>query len=222
MKNIGVILAGGKGERAGGSTPKQYMLLDGKEVIAYSVEAFRGSENTDVFFIVANDFEATKRKLSEKYGVQCVDAGGSRNESIFNALIYIKKQFSDCENILIQESARPFVTAKIVDTYFELLDKYDAVITAQHISDSLGQNGQHVTDRNNYYLIQAPEAFKFGLILRHFSKDSPLTATVQQLPFDIKIKKYFNFKTNLKITYPGDIKVAEQMLKLTINNESAE
>lgn len=220
MKNIGVILAGGTGERVGANTPKQYLLLDGKEVIAYSVEAFGCSKNTGSFFIVANNMEAKERKLSEKYGVQCVGAGNTRNESIFNAIVYIKDHFPDCENILIQESARPFVSSKIVDAYFGMLTEYDAVITAQHISDSLGQNGCHVTDRNDYYLIQAPEAFKFDLMLRHFSKDSPLTATVQQLPFDIKMKKHFDFRANFKITYPEDIKIAEQILKTSSNNES--
>lgn len=219
MKNIGVILAGGTGERVGG-IPKQYMHINGREVISYSVEAFRASANTNSFFIVADKMEAEKRSLSARYGVPCATSGSTRNESIFNALVYIKEQFADCENVLIHESPRPFVTAEIIDAYFEYLNEYDAVITAQHISDSLGQNGRHVTDRDDYYLIQAPEAFKFKLMLRHFSKDSPLTATVQQLPFDIKMKKHFEFRTNFKITYREDINIAEQMLKSITNNES--
>jgi len=210
--NIGVILAGGTGTRVGGSIPKQYIELCGKEVIAYSIDAFHNSERTDAFFIVAHEVESQKRRLSEKYGCQCITGGQTRNESIYNALHYIKLVYASCQNILIHEAARPLITSEIIDTYIGLLNEYDAVITTQHISDSLGQVGHHITDRNDYYLIQAPEAFKFDLMVRNFKKDSPLTATVQQLPFNIKVKKYYEFIGNLKITYPIDIKTAELII----------
>ena len=130
-----------------------------------------------------------------------------------NGLDFIAESYPSCKNVIINEAVRPFLTAHIVDEYLRLLDDYDVVITAQHITDSLGREGESVTNRDEYYLIQAPEAFRFDLLYKHFSAESPITATVQQLPANSKVMKFFDFKHNMKITYPEDLLHAEQMMR---------
>ena len=98
--------------------------------------------------------------------------------------------------------------------YFRDLETYDGVITAQHVTDSLGRVGEAVTNRDEYYLIQTPEAFRFDYLYRHFSADSPRTCFVQQLPRDRNVKNYFGHTHNMKITYPEDLVHAEQIMKL--------
>lgn len=209
--NIAVILSGGTGQRFKSIIPKQYQMLCGREVISYSVEAFKKSTVTDRIIIVAAETEL--KKLSEKYDVECIAGGKTRNESLYNALNYIHTTYS-CERVLIHEAARPFIYDSLIDEYFMLLNEYDAVITAQHITDSLGKEGQHVVDRSMYYLIQAPEAFRFSLLLENFSAESEITATAQQLPADTRTKRYFDFKNNFKITLNEDLMVAETLMKL--------
>jgi len=102
---------------------------------------------------------------------------------------------------------------RLVDKYFALLDEYDAVITAQQITASLGREGEHVTDRSEYYLIQAPEAFKFALLERYFKADSPITATNQQLPPESRVFRNYEFRNNYKITYPEDLIIAEHLMR---------
>jgi len=214
MKNIGVILAGGFGSRFGSSTPKQYLSINNKEIISYSIEAFGNSKLTDKLIVVVDEDEKYKNRIEDTYKVECIRGGKSRNASLYNALKYIESNY-ECENVLFHEAARPFITASIIDEYFNLLTENDAVITSKKITDSLGKIGQHVTDRSEYYLIQAPEAFKFDLILNNFSPDSDITATVQQLPENIKMKKYFDFPLNYKVTYPEDLIIAEQIMKIS-------
>lgn len=210
MRNIGILLAGGCGARFGGGTPKQYLMLDGKPLIAYSVEAFRATSAVDALLIVAQP--AHHAALARAYGVQCVAAGESRNASLGNALAYIETHFPACENVLVHEAARPFLTAALVDAYFAALDSYDAVITAQYVTDSLGSLDAPVVDRSRYYLIQAPEAFRFKLLTAHFSAASPVTATIQQLPANCRVKRNYNFRLNCKVTYPEDLLLAEALL----------
>lgn len=214
VKNMGVILAGGVGTRFNGDIPKQYMKLNGKEIIAYSIDAFKSSKLLDELICVVNEAEYQEKNIQTKYNVICIKGGKSRNESLYNAIIFINKYYPNCEKVLIHEAARPFIKSEIIDKYLMLLDDYDAVVTASKITDSLGTiNGQHV-DRNNYCLIQAPEAFWIRDLLEHFSPNSDITGTVHQLPYQSNVYYNFDFKYNLKITYPEDLFVAEQLIKL--------
>jgi 2-C-methyl-D-erythritol 4-phosphate cytidylyltransferase len=210
--NVALILSGGLGARFGSEMPKQYQTICGKQVIAYSIEAFRASENVHELVIACGDEWISQ--LAGSYDVSCVPGGSTRNASLKNGLDYIQTHYPDCEKIMINEAARPFITADIVDTYLGFLGDYDAVITAQHITDSLGRKGEPVTDRSEYYLVQAPEAFRFPLLYKHFSADTPITATVQQLPAERYVMEYYDFTNNLKITYKEDLIIAEAMMAL--------
>ncbi|MGN0614325.1 MAG: 2-C-methyl-D-erythritol 4-phosphate cytidylyltransferase [Porcipelethomonas sp.] len=209
--NISMILSGGVGSRFGSDVPKQYNFLCKKEILSYSVEALKDSaENMGIIVLCDNSYS---ERLSKQYDVICTECGNSRNSSLKNGLDYIKNNYPECDKVFITEAARPFLTSSIVDDYFGLLDEYDAVITAQHITDSLGRKNESVTLRDEYYLIQAPEAFRFEILYSSFSADSNITATVQQLPESRKVKEYYDFKNNMKITYPEDIIIAEQLMK---------
>ncbi|MCL2125555.1 MAG: 2-C-methyl-D-erythritol 4-phosphate cytidylyltransferase [Oscillospiraceae bacterium] len=216
--NITLILSGGSGVRFGSGTPKQYYMLMGKEVIAYSIDASLNSNLMNETIIIAGTQYV--ERLSGAYGVTCIEGGASRNESLKKGLDYINVTYPSCEKVFINEAVRPFLTTKIIDEYYSYLDEYDAVITTQHITDSLGRDGEAVTMRDEYYLIQAPEAFRFDYLYRHFSAESTITATVQQLPDDRKVLKYFDFRHNMKITYKEDLLHAEQILRLYYGNSA--
>ena len=104
------------------------------------------------------------------------------------------------------------ITTQIVDDYMTKLDEYDSVITGQRIVDSLGCFNAHTANRADYYLIQAPEAFKFDMLYANFKSDSPLTATNQQMPEDGKLYINFDFVNNHKITYFADLAYCEAMM----------
>lgn len=209
--NVALILSGGLGERFGGETPKQYQMLAGKWVIAYTIEALKTSAKIDKIIAVVSDHYLAV--LREKYKIESVSGGNSRNESLWNGLEYINEKYPNCDRVLINEAARPFITPELVDRYVSLLEEYDAVITTKHITDSLGKENYHITDRSQYYLIQAPEAFRFRLLYNHFRAESPITATVQQLPPGSKVYRNFDFRDNIKITYPEDLDLVEFLMR---------
>lgn len=209
--NISLILSGGTGSRMGGDLPKQYQSLAGKEIISYTIDALKSSPLiSEVVVVAASEYV---ERLADRYDVAAVISGDTRNASLRSGLEYIYTNFPMCDKVFINEAARPFITTKVVDQYLGLLEEYDAVITAQPITDSLGKKGEAVTDRSQYYLIQAPEAFRFKLLHEHFRAESPITATNQQLPPQSRIYRNFDFRNNLKITYPEDLMLAEQLMR---------
>jgi 2-C-methyl-D-erythritol 4-phosphate cytidylyltransferase len=215
--NVTVILSGGAGVRFGGTLPKQYEPLCGKEVIAYPIEAARRSTLTDTVLVPADENHLPG--LRSGYGVDCCLGGKTHNGTVRNSLEYITRHYPCCEKVIFADSVRPFVTAELIDDYFRLLDDYDAVITAQHITDSLGCEGETFVDRTPYYLIQKPEAFRFGMLYNCFKPDSDTTAIVQQLPETTKVMKYFGFSQNMKITYREDLYIAECLMNLKTKGE---
>lgn len=209
--NVGIVLAGGVGRRFGGNVPKQYQTINGKEVIYYSINALTNSLSVDKIIVVAqNEFANGIKEINSN--VEIVEGGDTRNKSLYNALRFIKDNYN-CKKVIILEAARPMITSKIVDDYLERLDRADAVITGQKIVASLGCYHMHTVNREDYYLIEAPEAFRFDLLFDNFDKDSKtITATNQHLPADSKLDINFDFTNNLKITYFPDLKYCENLM----------
>lgn len=206
--NVGVILSGGTGTRFGANVPKQYLKINGKEVLAYAINALKKSKADEIIVVCHDDYA---ERIRCEYGVKTVPNGDTRNASLKNALRFIEER-GDCEKVIILEAARPMVKAEIIDFYFEKLDSYDAVITGQRIVDSLGCFYAHSVNRKDYYLIQAPEAFNFGILNANFDENSPLTATNQQMPEGSTLYINFDFTNNYKITYPQDLAYCEAMM----------
>ena len=209
--NIAVVLAGGVGSRYGGNLPKQYCMLNGKEVIAYAVEAAKKSKKTDKVLIVCD--RSYQERLAMEYGTEVCDGGNTRNISVYNALAYIKERGYDCKKIIFLDSARPLIRAELIDEYMDKLDEYDCVITGQKIVDSLGKVGMRYVDREDYYLIQTPEACNFSLLCSSFDKDSDRTAICQLMPENSSLYVSYAMKNNMKVTYMGDLELVGKFLE---------
>lgn len=212
MSSIGIILAGGIGSRFGADKPKQYCKIFDKEMIWYSIDAFRHAKSIDDFIVVVDVNEMQSGRLAQEYGVTLVQGGNTRNESFKNALDYINKTFPDCEKIIENNAACPMITPELIDEFMDLLDEYDYVNTAYKITDALGSYKDRIANREDFYLIQAPDAYRFPLLYKHFDKDSELCHPAHQLPLTATEYRYFDYTDNYKVTYPDDIKIVEMMM----------
>lgn len=218
-KTIGIILAGGIGSRFGADKPKQYCSIFGKEMIQYSIDAFRAAETIDDFIVIVDTQEMQNGRIAREYGVTTVEGGNSRNGSFKNALDYIAKTYPDCEKIIENNAACPMITADLLDEFIHLLDDYDYVNTAYKITDALGSYKDRIANREDYYLIQAPDAYRFSLIYKYFDENSELCHPAHQLPLDTKEYRYFGYTDNYKVTYPEDIKVIEVLMERRKNKK---
>ena len=211
--NIGIILAGGICSRFGADKPKQYCKILGKEMILYSIDAFKNAKKIDDFIVVLDKEQFEKGEIASKYNVKTVLGGSSRNASFKNALDYIAKNYPACEKIVENNAACPMITSEVLDKYMSFLDEYDYVETAFKITDALGAYDKRDCDREDFYLIQAPDAYRFKLLYKYFDSESPLCHPAQQLPKNTKGYQYFDYGANHKVTYPYDLEIVEILMK---------
>lgn len=175
IMNIAVILLAGKGERLNKETPKQFIEIKGKPLFFYSLETFINHPLIDSIILVTsskylNDVKASVFNKSKK--IKDVILGGkTRQESVFNSLQYLfDNSVSDNDNILIHDSARPFVSNKVISDCVKSLENNKAVVTSIRMADtvSICQNNYvfDMFDRDLLYIHQTPQAFKFDLIYK--------------------------------------------------------
>lgn len=211
--NILVILAGGIGKRYTANEPKQYTQIKGKELIKYSIEEMLLSANTDRIIVVLNNDPQKILSLSEKYDIDVIVGGKERAYSFQNAIDHIFHEYSSCRKVIFHEAARPLVRHEIIDKYFELLDEYDYVESCEKINDSLGSYIIHAPRREDYYLIQAPEAYRFSVLTQYYNCDSDIYFAANQFPSFIKGYQFFDIPYNIKLTTPQDKALIEYLLE---------
>jgi len=210
--NIGVILAAGDSKRFGGYMHKQYLKLNGVEVVGYSIRAMKACESIDEVILVVDKEEYESSYISGKYGVVCVLGGDTRNRSVFNALEYIRETYANCEKVIFHDSVRPLITSNKLSDIINCLDEYDAVVTSDTINDALSYCNYNNAERDSFILIQAPEGFRFS-ILDKFEPKSNSMSIVSQVS-NCRIKSLRSNIFNMKITYPEDLFIAEQLMRL--------
>lgn len=209
--NILMIMSGGVGKRFGAPIPKQYTLLKGRPVIDYVIESAKKSRQADKILVV---IDKQCMKYSSALNDPTLDFapnGKERYDSVKNGFDYIQSHYV-CEKIVIMDAVAPFVYPELIDDYFEKLDDYDAVITAQKITGALGNTSFEPLDREQYYMTQSPEGFVFDKIAACLDVNFKSQELAWQLPKNSKFYLNFNFKNNLKLTYDFELRYAEYMM----------
>lgn len=209
-KRVIMITAGGVGQRFGASIPKQYLMLNGRPVISYVIEACKKSRLADAVLVVCDP--RYHQEIGTAYEVDVTSSGPELNITKRNGFDYIREH-SSCEKLIVVEAVRPTLEAETLDHIFELLDDYDAVACARKITDSLGHYGEWVVNRAEYYTLNPPEGFRFPLIDKHFDPNSAYTESIQQLPDTSRVYLNFDVPYFDKITYPEDLAKAEALMQ---------
>ena len=226
------ILAGGTGIRMGNvDKPKQFLFLGNKPIIIHTIEKFYINPNFDKIIVLCpKQWINYTKDLINKYiidnkNIIVIEAGNVRNETIMKAINYIESNFSiNSEDIIVtHDSVRPFVTHKIIEDNINAAIKYGACDTVIPASDTIVQslNGQFVSDipnRVNMYQGQTPQSFKILKLKELYNKlsnneKSILTDAAKIFIMNDEDVFLVNGEvTNIKITYPYDLKVANSIL----------
>lgn len=231
-RNVAVVLAAGKGKRMKADRPKQYLLLDGKPILYYSLKTIEESFIDWVILVAgADDVEFCKKEIVEKYGLRKVTAvvagGKERYHSVWNGI----RRVEDCDYLFIHDGARPFLTQEILNDAYQCVKKYDACVAAVPVKDTIKQvdgSGRVIKTlrRDVLYQMQTPQTFRFTLIKDAYEgmmkqeeelKEKGIAITDDAMAVEtitsheVRISK--GAYTNIKITTPEDIWLAESMLK---------
>lgn len=222
-KYTAVVLAGGTGKRMNSDIPKQYLEINGKPILAYSLEAFQNSQVDSIVVVCkAGDEEYIQKEFVDKYHINKVTAicvgGKERYNSVYNGL----KACGETDYVLIHDGARPYVSDSIIRRNMEEVVKFQAVVTAVVATDTIkiaDDEGYVVSTpvRKNCYAIQTPQTFEYDLIYEAYDKyinaleageEIQVTddAQVMELYMKKRVKLIEGEYTNIKITNPSDIK----------------
>lgn len=231
-KVYGVILAGGVGTRMGNvEKPKQFMELGGKPIIIHTIEKFiMNTEFCGILVLTPKQWIKHTQDLIRKYvamdeRVKVIEGGSTRNETIMNAIAQIEENgdLNDDTIIVTHDSVRPFLTHRIIEENIKYAKEYGACDTVIPATDTIVESKDHqlisnIPDRSMMYQGQTPQSFK----AKHL-KDIYESLTVEEKEILTDACKILVMKgepvhlvegeeSNIKITYPYDLRVAEALL----------
>ena len=169
MRTDVLIVAGGRGVRAGDGIPKQYRQIGGKPVLRHAIEAFaRHPAISGVHVVIHPDDTALYERAVADLDVTAVFGGATRQASVRAGLDALAARDDVPGRVLIHDAARPFVTAGMIDRVVAALQDHDGATPALPVVDSL-RTGTATIDgempRDRLHRVQTPQGFRFDAIL---------------------------------------------------------
>ena len=227
------ILAGGIGSRMGGTDiPKQFLTLGDKPVIVHTIEKFVINDKIDkIIVLTPKNFINHTNHLIDKYisdsdDIIVIEGGQTRNDTILNSINYINENYGIDEDsiIITHDSVRPFVTHRIIEDNILAAKKYGACDTVIPATDTIvesinGATIESIPVRDYYYQGQTPQSFNikklFNLINSLTEEESNILTDACKIFIlkDEDVHLVDGDVTNIKITYPYDLKLANTILE---------
>jgi 2-C-methyl-D-erythritol 4-phosphate cytidylyltransferase/2-C-methyl-D-erythritol 2,4-cyclodiphosphate synthase len=223
MQIAAVIVAAGRGTRAGGEIPKQWQEVGEHSVAAWSCARFRSrADIAEIILVIHPDDRVFAQSIK---GVTLVHGGATRDGSVHNGL---KALAADITHVLIHDVARCTVSDRVVDGVIDALQTADGAAPALPLSDALwiGADGKvsGTQDRTGLFRAQTPQGFALRAILNahgaHQGGAADDVEVARSAGLDVVITE--GDENNLKITMPDDFaraaKILEQRVDIRLGN----
>ncbi|MGV3769746.1 MAG: bifunctional 2-C-methyl-D-erythritol 4-phosphate cytidylyltransferase/2-C-methyl-D-erythritol 2,4-cyclodiphosphate synthase [Sphingobium phenoxybenzoativorans] len=216
---IAIIVAAGRGERAGGDIPKQFRRIGGRAVLAHAFDRLAVHDGIDGVLLVTGEGQeqAVMAAMGGRSPIAVVLGGATRQKSVRAALEHLASAGSP-STVLIHDAARPFLSSAVIDRLLSALGDAQGAIPVLPVVDTiaLGDNvlGE-VVDRSVINRVQTPQAFAFAEILaahRLWSAETDATDDAQILRaagHDVAL--VMGDRMLEKLTLPEDFSAAEKV-----------
>jgi 2-C-methyl-D-erythritol 4-phosphate cytidylyltransferase len=216
MNKYAIIVAGGTGSRMGEVTLKQFLLLAGKPILMYSLEAFYNYDpEIHIILSMHPGYEEEWEKLCQKHFFsivhQVVAGGETRYHSVRNALLTI----TDDGLVAIHDAARPVVSVDLISRSFDEAAMHGNAIPGIPVNEtvrSVQNDTIKLLDRTSLRIIQTPQTYEIGQLKTAYRQDYQPGFTDDASLLEAMGKQIHLFPGdpgNMKITLPGDIQIAE-------------
>lgn len=216
--NIAIILAGGFGLRFDKDIPKQFIKINDKPLLFYTLKVFESCNQIDkILVVVPEQFKIKTLDLIKKYGLKkimnIIKGGQTRQESSYSALKYLEDK--DATIVVIHDAVRPFVSEEIINSSIIVAKEYGAADVIVKITDTIVKARKgfitRIPDRKYLYHGQTPQTFKYSLIWKAHKKakkDMYINASDDAqliLRLGYKVKTIKGSYQNIKITHKTDL-----------------
>lgn len=221
-----IVLAAGQGKRMGTKIQKQYLELNGKPVVYYSLAVFEKSPLIDEIILVVGKDQETycRREIVDRYGFQkvkqIVEGGAERYHSVYHGLCSVNKA---TDYVFIHDGARPFVNEEMIERAYEMVCVEGACVVGMPVKDTIKivdeqLYARETPPRKDVWLVQTPQVFSYHLVMEAYQKllerEGDLTvqvtddAMVVEVILGHPVKMTKGSYENIKITTPEDLKTA--------------
>ena len=229
---IAVIIAGGVGSRMGADVPKQFVLVEGKPVLFYTLEAFQAHPGVDAIELVLIDgWERDVAAWKEQYGVTklrwIVKGGASGQESIRNGVFGLEGKCAADDIVVIHDGIRPLVQPEVLDDVIAKAREFGTGVTSMPYNEQIflvDKQDPSVTrkyiPRETLRRVATPQAYRFGLLDQAyheaFEKKIGIYGSSYTNTMMVELGHELHFAAgsdkNLKLTTPGDLEIFKAYL----------
>lgn len=235
MKNIAVIFAGGTGRRmCTVSKPKQFLELNGKPVIIYTLEIFDNHPEIDGITVACLEewipyLEKQLRKFEINKVGRIVAGGTTGQESIYNALAAAREEYGEDCNVLIHDGVRPLITAQTVTDNIQAVNAHGSCITCVPATETVVVNRKeespYIPSRSDTIMARAPQSFRLRDILdvheraRREKRQDFIDSCTMMSHYGHDLHTIMGPMENIKITTPTDFFIFRAMVEVHENQQ---
>lgn len=228
-KTVALIIAGGSGQRMHQDIPKQFITVNEKPVIVYTLEAFQDHPEIDAIAVVCiagweNVLSAYAKQFNITKLQYIIPGGNNGQSSIRNGLFELEKHFDSNDIVLIHDAIRPMVSADIISDCIVKTRQFGNAITVIPCAEAMMETSDGVVSTGSYprehlKRTQTPQGFKLGEIcqLHRDALKAGITNSVASCTLMIEMGKqvYFSHgsEKNIKLTTVEDIDIFKALLQ---------
>ena len=228
--NIGLIIAGGSGHRMMQEIPKQFLNVNDKPVIVYTLEVFQQHPDIDEIGVVCIDgWHDILRAYARQYKIEklswVISGGKNGQDSIRNGVFEAEKRYSSNDILLIHDAIRPLVSHEIISDCIVQCRQYGSAITVTPCNTAVLRKttdnaSDEVVPREQLAMTQTPQAFPIGRLadIHRRALEKGITNSVASCTLMIEMGEEVHFSigaaTNIKLTTPDDLKIFKALLSL--------
>lgn len=228
MANIGLLIAGGSGNRMHQDIPKQFLSVNERPVIVYTLEAFENHPEIDAIAVVCIEgWEQALWSYAKQFRISklkyVIPGGENGQDSIRNGVMELEKHYSPDDIVLIHDAIRPMVSAEIISDNIRVATKFGNAVTVIPCAEAMIQTEDGAVSvgsypRNRLKRTQTPQAFHIGQIcdLHRRALEAGVTNSVASCTLMIEMGEQVYFSAgsekNIKLTTVEDLDIFKALL----------
>lgn len=219
MNKFAIIVAGGTGSRMNNSTPKQFLLLQGKPVLYYTINTFlQAYHDLKIILVLPEEHVAAGQEIIDAFfdysRIQIAVGGRTRFHSVQNGLQLVNEE----SIVFVHDAVRCLVSVDLISRCYDAACESGSAIPVIDCKDSvriITEQGNEVVDRTTLKLVQTPQTFHSKILIPAYQidyKDKFTDEATVVEAFGLKVQLVAGEENNFKITRPVDLLLAESII----------